>query len=232
MYLGICNRENHTRYKKPVIDTIKIGTHTVISGSWDHGIVLNSLGPDGRGVFGAIDVDIYDDQKLLERVVKQIYSENLPLVPCYSKSGGLHLYLFSNEPFEYHEINNALTYYNQKLDIKAKELFPKQAYINGKFGNGIALPYRSTVLVYQPKGQEQKYLKPDFHPNKNVLVKEDLSLGTLEEFLVHAQKVKATWTKEYWHKIPITEKKKKEKKETASSITVDAASNKLINNRS
>ena len=225
---GICNREHHTRYKKPVIKTIKIGNHTVVSGSWDHGIVLNSLGPDGRGVFGAIDVDIYDDQKMLERVVKQIYSENLPLVPCYSKSGGLHLYLFSNEPFEYHEINNALTYYNQKLDIKAKELFPKQAYINGKFGNGIALPYRSTMLVYQPKGQDQRYLKPDFHPNKNVLVKEDLSLGTLEEFLVHAQKVKATWTKEYWHKIPVTEKKKKEKKETASSIIVDAASNKLI----
>ena len=225
---GIGNDQFKTFYKKPVFETIKIGDHLVIKGSWDHGIVLNSLGPDGRGIFGAIDVDIYNNPKLLERVVKQIYKEELPLVPCYSKSGGLHLYLFSKEPFEYNEINNALTYFNQKLDIKAKELFPKQAYKNGKFGNGIALPYRSTVLMYTPEGQNQRHLKADFHPNKNVLVKEDLTVGTLDEFLVRGQKVKATWTKEYWSKMPIAEKKKKEKKETESAITIDATSNKLI----
>ena len=227
---GFGNNPNYSGfYKKPIVETIKIGDHLVIKNSWDHGIVLNSLGPDGRGIYGAIDVDIYNNPKLLERVVKQIYKEELPLVPCYSKSGGLHLYLFSKEPFEYNEINNALTYFNQKLDIKAKELFPKQAYKNGKFGNGIALPYRSTALLYTPdyKDPHQKKLKPDFHPNKNVLVKEDLSVGTLDEFLIHAQKVKDTWTKEYWSKMPIVEKKKKEKKETESAIIIDAASKKI-----
>ena len=224
---GIGNHENFVSYGKPVVNKIKVGNHEVIEGH-DLGIVAPPLGTDGKGIYGAIDVDIYNNPELLERVVKQIYSENLPLVPCYSKSGGLHLYLFSNEPFEYYEIENALTYFNQKLNIKAKEIFPKQKKEPGKPGNGIALPYRSTILKYKNLDEKEVRYKTDFNPNRNVLIKENLSLGTLEEFRVHAQKVKATWTKEYWHKIPITEKKKKEKKETASSITVDAASNKLI----
>ena len=225
---GIGNNERFTNYRKPVVNKIKIGNHIVIDGSADLGLVLPSLGADGRGVFGAIDVDIYNNPKLIERVVKQIYAEDLPLVPCYSKSGGLHLYLFSNEPFEYYEIDNALTYFNQKLDIKAKEIFPKQRKEPGKPGNGIALPYRSSILMYKNLNENEPRLKADFNPIKNALVKEDLSLGTLKEFLMQCIKVKETWTKDYWSKVPITEKKKKEKKETASSITVDAASNKII----
>ncbi len=225
---GIGNNENFKGYGKPVINKIKIGNHEVIDGSDDLGLVLPSLGTDGKGLFGAIDVDIYNDPKLLERVVKQIYSETLPLVPCFSKSGGLHLYLFSNEPFEYYEIDNALTYFNQKLEIKAKEIFPKQRKQPGKPGNGIALPYRSTILQYKNNFEKEVKYRADFNPNKNVLVKEDLSLGTLKEFMIQCIKVKDTWTKEYWSKVPITEKKKKEKKEAVSSLTVDVASNKII----
>ena len=201
---GLIHNKLMTDYGKPVVTTTKVGDHDILD-QWDHGIVLQSLGPDGKGVFGAIDVDIYDDQELLEKVVKQIYSENIPLVPCYSKSNGLHLYLFSNEPFEYFEIDNALKYFNKKLNINAKELFPKQPYKPGKFGNGIALPYRSTVLRYGNN------FRLDFHKAKNVFIKEDLSLGKLDEFLVRGQKVKETWTKEYWNTIPIMQKEKKVK---------------------
>jgi hypothetical protein len=225
---GIGNNEKFTSYGKPVVNKIKVGKHEVIDGSSDLGIVAPPLGTDGKGVFGAIDVDIYNDPRLLERVVKQIYSEKLPLVPCFSKSGGLHLYVFSKEPFEYYEIDNALTYFNQKLEIKAKEIFPKQRKQPGKPGNGIALPYRSTILQYKNNFENEVKYRADFNPNKNVLVKEDLSLGTLNEFLIQCIKVKNTWTKEYWSKVPITEKKKKEKKEAVSSLTMDAASNKII----
>ena len=199
---GLGDKELYIDYKKPVITKTQIGKHQVLN-NWDHGVVLNQLGPDGRGVYGAIDVDVYNKPELLERVIKQIYSENIPLVPCYSKSNGLHLYLFSNEPFEYFEIDNALKYFNKKLNINAKELFPKQPYKPGKFGNGIALPYRSTVLKHYNN------LKFDFNPMPNVLIKEDLSLGTIDEFLVRGQKIKDTWTKEYWNTIPIMQKEKK-----------------------
>ena len=94
---GIIDNKMLTGYGKKVITKTQIGKH-MVQNELDLGVVLNSLGPDGRGIFAAIDVDIYDNQELLEKVVKQIYSENIPLVPCYSKSNGLHLYLFSKEP--------------------------------------------------------------------------------------------------------------------------------------
>jgi hypothetical protein len=42
--------------------------------------------------FGAIDVDDYDLN--LQDVVARVWSANLPLVVCRSKSGGAHIYLF------------------------------------------------------------------------------------------------------------------------------------------
>ena len=208
---GLIHNKLMTDYGKPVVTTTKVGDHDILD-QWDHGIVLQSLGPDGKGVFGAIDVDIYDDQKLLERVVKQIYTDNIPLVPCFSKSGGLHLYLFSKEPFEYFEIDNALKHFRKLLNIKAKEIFPKQAYKPKRFGNGIALPYRSTVLRYGNN------FRLDFHKAKNVFIKEDLSLGKLDEFLVQAQEVKNIWTDEYWKQIPIMQPDKKETKVKETSV--------------
>ena len=62
------------------------------------------------------DVDVYDNQKLLEKIVNQIYKEKIPLLPCYSKSGGLHLYLFTSIKIEYSEIKNALEYFKKKLN--------------------------------------------------------------------------------------------------------------------
>ena len=73
-------------------------TKTKIDGSlWitDWGIILPPINEKGEVSYGAIDVDFYNDPKLIERIVKKIYEENLPLAPCYSSSGGLLRYLFS-----------------------------------------------------------------------------------------------------------------------------------------
>src|SRR5512137_2108994 len=47
---------------------------------------------DNTCLFGAIDVDIYKNFDI-EEFSKKVYSYNLPLVPCRTKSGGVHLYI-------------------------------------------------------------------------------------------------------------------------------------------
>ena len=47
---------------------------------------------DGRCSWGTIDLDVYDIN-LLE-IVAKVEVAKLPLLPCVSKSGGLHLFLF------------------------------------------------------------------------------------------------------------------------------------------
>ena len=186
---GIGNRKNKTDYGKPVITTTKVGDHLVLN-QWDHGLVLSPLGPDGTVKWAAVDIDLYQNKEELTRIIKQIYDEELPLVPCYSKSKGLHIYVFTKEPFTFDQIKKVLSYYVSKLNIVQKrklELFPKQSKEPNKPGNGIALPYRSTVLRYVPNLNEDNLFKFNFHPNKNVLAKADSSLGTLEEFLEHAE---------------------------------------------
>ena len=148
--------------KKPwfVEQELRFGTykqHLVIAEEkqpWisDWGLILPPINEKGEVSYGAIDVDIYNDPQLIERVVKQIYEEKLPLAPCYSNSKGLHLYLFSKEPIQAKIIIKILQHYNKHLGIKAKEVFPKQDKLKwlekkNKFtyGNGIHLPYRSCI---------------------------------------------------------------------------------------
>jgi hypothetical protein len=220
-----------------ILEKVNIGKHEVLK-KHDLGTVISPLGADGTIKFGALDVDVYDNQKLLEKIVNQIYKEKIPLVPCYSKSGGLHLYLFTSIKIEYSEIKNALEYFKKKLNVAAKELFPKQAKKPNLPGNGIALPYRSTILVYQSnygkneswRASEHDQTKLDFHNTKNRMIKADLSLATLDEFLEHAKMIQDTWTREFWDTIPIMQKEKDEIKTTHAATDIKKGS--LIRNPS
>ena len=63
----------------------------------DQGVILPPCDLDGDSEYkglvhwGAIDEDVYNKPEHLKRIVQQIYDEKLPLAPCYSKSGGLHI---------------------------------------------------------------------------------------------------------------------------------------------
>ena len=217
---GKGNNSNFVGYQKPVVNSVNVGKHKVME-TGDYGVVLNPLGETGDGIFGAIDVDTYNDPNELDRVIKEIYNQDIPLVPCHSKSGGLHLYLFSSISFTYTQIDNALKYFRKKLNIKAKEIFPKQARtINPttkkpRPGNAIALPYRSTILLYE--GNKHK---EDFYDQKNVMAKPDGSKAKITEFLDHAEKMKAKCDENFWNNLPIMEitKDKKDKKEVNQAI--------------
>ena len=107
---------------------------------------------EGTARFGAIDVDKYPIDR--EFYLKTIQEKNLPIIPILSKSGGLHLYVFTTEFVKAIEIRQFLEQmlYVFKLSIKT-EIFPKQSDEDNKTnGNFINLPYN---------GQDRRALSPD-----------------------------------------------------------------------
>ena len=119
------------------------------------GLGVSPILKGNRCRFSAIDIDIYGSsgRTLIRRVVASIYKWQLPIWPFYSKSGGLHLYMFfadedsSKEELYGIQASSAIGFCNifAKLllnrDIKY-EVFPKQAQVvDGSIGNWINLPY-------------------------------------------------------------------------------------------
>ena len=203
----------------------------------DWGLILPPINEKGEVHYGAIDVDVYKSPELIERVVKQIYDEKLPLAPCYSNSGGLHIYLFSKEPMKAENIINILKHYNKHLGTKAKEIFPKQEklkWVKAKkrfeYGNGIHLPYRSCIREHteQKKIDSEDIYKVKMlnkitieeRPSNNAWINEDRDRGAIEEFLEYAESIRVDET--LFDNLPLSlpkekvekkEKKKVEKKE-------------------
>ncbi len=113
---------------------------------------------EGLARFGAIDVDKYPIDR--EFYLRTIQEKNLPIIPILSKSGGLHLYVFTTEFVKAIEIRQFLEQmlYVFKLSIKT-EIFPKQTNLrssdeegNKTNGNFINLPYN---------GKDRRALTPD-----------------------------------------------------------------------
>lgn len=121
--------------------------------------------------FGAIDIDMYDgfDHSLY---AKRIIEAGLPLVPCRTKSGGLHCYMFTSEPIPAKLMRDKLRTFSAFLGFAEAEVFPKQVAIlsdKGDTGSWINLPY------FDQK-QTDRYG-----------IKEDGSPMTLAEFFAYAK---------------------------------------------
>ena len=97
---------------------------------------------DASCLWGSIDVDEYDVN--LYTIIARIEQLNLPLVPCRSKSGGLHLFLFMREPVPAAAMQAVLRDLAAMLGKAGSEIFPKQTQIlseRGDIGNWIVMPY-------------------------------------------------------------------------------------------
>ena len=195
------------RYEKPpwfVPQEINLGKYEHHLGlmypKHDWGLILPPINEKGEASYGGIDVDVYDQPELIERVVKQIYDEKLPLAPCYSNSHGLHLYFFTKGLMSATNIVSTLKNYNKHLGTKAKEIFPKQTKLKWlekkkrfEYGNGILLPYRSCINSdgEQLLTNKESYLKPESKkeqtPENPWIKNSDLETGTIEEFLDYAE---------------------------------------------
>lgn len=116
----------------------------------EKGIGIIPLTNDNLCHFAAIDVDVYDEEnKLIPRILNDIALLGVPLIPCYSKSGGLHLFVFFQEAIpstmaislmkRFASILRVSKYTDNKAQVRDVEIFPKQ--VKAGIGSFINLPY-------------------------------------------------------------------------------------------
>ena len=194
----------------------------------DMGIILPPCDLNGdsetKGLcnWGAFDEDEYKKPEHLKRIVKQIYDEKLPLAPCYSKSGGLHVYVFAKDLMPGDTIVNILKHFKNKLKATAKEINPKQTKPTWDKkknrwspGNGILLPFKSCIeikYVSNPKGSMMvSHSELSFRKSENAWIKnENMETGNLEEFLEYADTIEIDQS--FFDSLPLNLPEEKEDK--------------------
>lgn len=106
------------------------------------GIGIFPLRDDGTCVWGCIDIDVYEglDLKLLEKRINKL---KLPLIVCRSKSGGAHVFLFTNTPVDATLVRAKLMEWAVVLGYSGVEVFPKQTRLasDNDVGNWLNMPY-------------------------------------------------------------------------------------------
>jgi hypothetical protein len=125
------------------------GRAVTVAGPVDYAAHLEGREPQGAipllddctVQWGAIDVDQYDID--IADIACRIAEHRLPLIPCASKSGGVHLYTFLREPGSADALRRWLSASAAKLGVGGSEVFPKQSTrANAQdIGNWINLPY-------------------------------------------------------------------------------------------
>lgn len=99
--------------------------------------------------WAAIDIDCHGDGEGdidIAKIDEIIRNQVLPLVPCRSKSGGVHAYMFMDKPQPAVRIKVLLARWAGVLGFPGCEVFPKQARLASakgpkQQGNWINLPY-------------------------------------------------------------------------------------------
>lgn len=104
---------------------------------------------DDSCYWGAIDCDNHDSDEDLDihKVDEAIRGGKLPLIPCRSKSGGIHVYAFFEKPQPASRVRVLLGQWAATLGYGGSEIFPKQNKLamgkdNRRMkGNWINFPY-------------------------------------------------------------------------------------------
>ena len=119
---------------------------------------------DNTSRWGCIDIDTYPID--YRKIINSIRTLQLPLVPCRSKSGGLHIFLFLKKPIAAKLIRAKLREAASALGYADVEVFPKQSTIlieKGDLGNFLNLPYynakNSTRYAYKDDGTAASLLE-------------------------------------------------------------------------
>lgn len=118
--------------------------HRHLKGEASLGIV--PINDDGNCKFGAIDIDVYNLD--IDSVLRKLEPLKSKLCPCRSKSGGLHLYMFTQEWVPAGIIQRKLKEIAASIGYGQSEIFPKQTKLlatRGDVGGWINMPYFDTM---------------------------------------------------------------------------------------
>jgi hypothetical protein len=96
----------------------------------EYGLGIIPIRDDGTTSWGAIDIDVYEG---LDHggLASQIAKQELPLIPCRSKSGGAHLLLFCTEPVPGKTMQDRLKDIAASIGYATAEIYPKQCTMGG-----------------------------------------------------------------------------------------------------
>jgi hypothetical protein len=133
---------NAVTLRKPV--TVDLWTQHL---SGKQGIGIIPIKDNSHCKFGAIDIDVYTGLSI-PNILKQVKHHNFPLVPCRSKSGGCHLFLFTSEEVPADILVNKLKEMAAILGYGNCEIYPRQTKIlveRGDMGQWINVPYFNGV---------------------------------------------------------------------------------------
>ena len=108
----------------------------------EYNLSIVPLLDDGTCWFACIDVDDYDINII--DICQRIATLKLPLLPCLSKSSGLHLFVFFKEPVSAKLVIPALRHWAVRLNLAKFEIFPTNDGTTGEFSRAIAMPYGPT----------------------------------------------------------------------------------------
>lgn len=114
--------------------------HAHLTGKQGLGII--PITDQSKVKFAAIDVDEYPLD--LTAIAINVRDANLPLVPCRTKSGGVHLYLFLSDWTPAKFVQAKMLEMAAHLGYGNSEIFPKQVTIlaeRGDVGQWINMPY-------------------------------------------------------------------------------------------
>ena len=116
-----------------------------IAGKVSIGVI--PLKDDETCKWGCIDIDEYPID--VKKIIKSVNDMSLPVVPCATKSGGVHLFLFTKEPVPAIKFKNKLEEIAAALGRTGDEIFPKQYQWSTQLpkerqtGNWLTMPYFS-----------------------------------------------------------------------------------------
>jgi len=128
-------------------------------------------------IWGCVDIDSYagfDHKKLIDKII----ALKLPLIVCRSKSGGAHVFLFSEQPVAAERMRDKLTEIKTLLGYGDSEVFPKQIQLKSQddTGNFLNLPYfngnKTTRYAFKGDGEaatlEEFYELYDYTKQKDI----------------------------------------------------------------
>jgi hypothetical protein len=122
------------------------------------------LREDNTVSFSALDIDIYNGDVTIADFSKRIMK--LPLICTSSKSGGIHVWMFTDPPAPAADIIKVMKHWAGELGHSRCEVFPKQSGRANKddVGNWINLPYFGNTckaVLWNNDGTEMRTLELD-----------------------------------------------------------------------